>query len=286
MENIVLFGASTLGVNYHKSIKCKHANFFFSDNDENKWGKVIEGVEVISPKNILNLKNPKVIITSMYYKDIQKQLGKMGIHNIHKAIKTPMDKVIDVLNQKNVKITECSALEVFGGNASFHTLDYACLTKDIEVWEIDKSLEIEILNNVPFAKVNIVDSYKEISKVKKKYDLVVVDNPIGIYGTYCEHFDLFPDIVNIFNDKTVLILNVIPNIRKEDIYKYPYLTNERYLQRRCNFYKVSNPMYISLNHMRNIYSIKLKSMNFDVASSFYIKRTFIYYLVFEIRKIS
>lgn len=286
MENIILFGASTLGINYYKSLENKSGNIFFADNDKNKWGKIIEGVQVIPPKGILNLKSPKVIITSTYYRDIQKQLMNMGIHNIEKTNKTPMDKVIEVLKQQNVNIEEYRALEVFGGNASFHTLDYACLTKDIEIWEVDKSLKSEILENIPFAKVNIVDSYKEIYKTQNKYDLIVIDNPINNHNNHCEHFDFFPYIIRKFSDEVILILNVIPTIESKDIDEYPYLLDEKHLQSRRDFYRVSDPLNISLDYMKKIYSTMFKTSNYIVEYSFSVKRTFIYYMVFKMHRIS
>lgn len=285
MENIILFGASTLGIKHYKSFKNKNSNIFFSDNDEDKWGKIIEGVQVISPKDILNFKNPNVIITSMYYKDIQRQLIKMGIYNIEKPIKTPMDKVIETLKRENVNIAEYSALEVFGGNSSFHTLDYAYITKEIDIWEIDKSLEGDILENVPFAKVNIVDSYEEIHRTQSKYDLIVVDNPMNIHNNHCEHFDLFPYITNVFGDEVILILNVIPSIKQKDIDKYPYLLDEKYLQSRRDFYRVSDPLNISLDYMKKVYIRRFKSANYITENSFSIKRTFVHYMIFKMHRI-
>lgn len=51
------------------------------DNDESKWGSFAYGVPVCSPKELPDLltTDSRLIITSIYYKEIAKQLDKIGI---------------------------------------------------------------------------------------------------------------------------------------------------------------------------------------------------------------
>lgn len=79
-NNIVIFGASALGKAAYEIYKGKADVRFFCDNDKNKWGTKINGIEVVSPDLLTTLEmNFDVIIASMYYEEIRKQLINMGI---------------------------------------------------------------------------------------------------------------------------------------------------------------------------------------------------------------
>ena len=55
---------------------------YFCDNSESLWGTAVEGVEVISPDQLQKLCREQdmcVLITSIYKKEIRKQLDEMGI---------------------------------------------------------------------------------------------------------------------------------------------------------------------------------------------------------------
>ncbi|MCY6959563.1 TDP-N-acetylfucosamine:lipid II N-acetylfucosaminyltransferase [Clostridium brassicae] len=82
-EKIIFFGASKMGEAAYVLLKDNYDIVCFCDNDKNKWGKNFCGVEIISPESLKKdeLKNIQVIITSMYYKEIGKQLEMMEIQN-------------------------------------------------------------------------------------------------------------------------------------------------------------------------------------------------------------
>lgn len=83
--DVVIFGASSAGISFYNNLinKCNLLNIIgFLDNDKNKWGKKINTVEIFSPEYLYKLdKNTKVIIASIYWKEIQKQLNSMGYLN-------------------------------------------------------------------------------------------------------------------------------------------------------------------------------------------------------------
>ena len=70
---------------YMKKWGNKYRPDFLVDNDENKWGRRRQGIEIKSPKEILEVPEHKrhLIICSFYYKEIQKQLEEMGIKDYH-----------------------------------------------------------------------------------------------------------------------------------------------------------------------------------------------------------
>ncbi|MEW9093562.1 MAG: methyltransferase domain-containing protein [Clostridiaceae bacterium] len=80
-EKVIFFGASNKGKIYLDKYKHKYDVVYFSDNDENKWGKYINNIKIISPKEIKKFNKYKVLITSQYYLDIARQLISMNVCN-------------------------------------------------------------------------------------------------------------------------------------------------------------------------------------------------------------
>ena len=78
---VVLFGASKLGRQALNIYQDKWNILYFCDNDKSKWGKKTCDIEIISPNELLSLNNLKVIITSMYEDEIERQLIELGIKN-------------------------------------------------------------------------------------------------------------------------------------------------------------------------------------------------------------
>ncbi|HNT02590.1 MAG TPA: glycosyltransferase [Bacillota bacterium] len=78
-KSIILFGASKSGEAAMKKYTKEYKIAYFCDNDKSKWGTSFRGVEVVSPDNLKMLDFDKIIITSMYYDEISKQLSNMGI---------------------------------------------------------------------------------------------------------------------------------------------------------------------------------------------------------------
>jgi predicted O-methyltransferase YrrM len=81
--NLIIFGASTLGNSAYHALKISYNIQCFCDNDKNKWGKKLNGVEIKSPDILTNEKNVRVIIASMYSEEIGRQLRKLGIGNFY-----------------------------------------------------------------------------------------------------------------------------------------------------------------------------------------------------------
>jgi len=52
-----------------------------------------------------------------------------------------MNKVLQKLEEKRVKLNILNALEVFGRNGDWHTVTYYKRVKTLEVWEIEKNYE-------------------------------------------------------------------------------------------------------------------------------------------------
>lgn len=82
-KKIICFGAGVKGIRaknflQHEGIQV----IYFCDNAENKWGSIVDGIEVISPAKLTELYKKEelcILITNAYKKEIQEQLKKMNI---------------------------------------------------------------------------------------------------------------------------------------------------------------------------------------------------------------
>lgn len=80
-KDIIIFGASTLGIKAYKLLKNNYNVIYYCDNDSKKWGKLLENIEIISPDKLAKLNNVFVVVASMYYKEILHQLKDLGIRD-------------------------------------------------------------------------------------------------------------------------------------------------------------------------------------------------------------
>lgn len=80
---IILFGASNYGRKVLSLVKIKYKNIVFCDNDVNKHGRYIEKYKIISPSELLQIKdkNYYIFISSTYKNAISRQLERLKINN-------------------------------------------------------------------------------------------------------------------------------------------------------------------------------------------------------------
>lgn len=87
MENktIVIFGAGKMLEYYLDHEGKNYPPVFAVDNNEGKWGTEVQGIQVKQPDAILDIpkNNLCLIICSIYYREISKQLRHMGINNYY-----------------------------------------------------------------------------------------------------------------------------------------------------------------------------------------------------------
>lgn len=198
-----------------------------------------------------------------------------------------MRNILAQLQHRGVRLEEYRALEIFGGTGNFHTKDYADKVANLEIWEIDPKCLGYLRKNFPKAQIRITDSYREIRKVSRKYDLIIVDNPMSTYGGHCEHFDLFPDIFRAATDSFILILNVIPRMNSFARMNYPYLFNPMQLACRKMFYITEKPENLSLKEIMVAYKGLVEASGLHLDWFFFERRSLlfpVYYLVMKIER--
>lgn len=79
-ENVIIFGAAGTGQKIYKKIKDTANVIAFAENNSSLWGKQIDGIPIISPKEILTADYDSIYIGSMAgLESITNQLIEMGI---------------------------------------------------------------------------------------------------------------------------------------------------------------------------------------------------------------
>lgn len=148
-KKIILFGASEFGKKaliYFNKEKVA----FFCDNDINKIGEKINNIEIIGFNKLLEIyKNYKIIISSMYEKEISEQLEKNNIKNygIYKEdieIYYPIEELKEInlgqfFNKCDFSI-KLDTLTFFQGGSTI--LDYAFLQALAKRFDRKRYLEI------------------------------------------------------------------------------------------------------------------------------------------------
>ncbi|MEK7633217.1 MAG: FkbM family methyltransferase [Patescibacteria group bacterium] len=82
---VVLFGAAKLSPYFIKYFESKRTKILsLTDNDKSKIGKKLLGLTIISKKNLLKKfgKNIQIVVASVHYDEIIKELKKMGFNNV------------------------------------------------------------------------------------------------------------------------------------------------------------------------------------------------------------
>lgn len=154
MEKIILFGASRGGMNF---IINNHKNYEFlavADNDNTKIGQMVEGIIIINPSDILTYSFDKVIIASMFFKSISKQLLDLGVPNkkIEYASKNSM-KVIQYPFSNSEILSKAEKLIALISNVlkdeQYYFTFGTCLAivRDGELIPWDDDIDIAIYNN-------------------------------------------------------------------------------------------------------------------------------------------
>ncbi len=184
--------------------------------------------------------------------------------------------VIRRLKQRGVDLQQLKALEVFGGTGDYsvgvcHMLDYRREVASVEAWEVRQDYGERLQRNFPWVRVEVGDAHRKVAETEKekRFGLVVVDNPELPYGPYCEHFDLFPNILRIVADSAILILNVMVETNERFSASYPHIFGPHHLARRRAFYRTSHPEKVPLAEMVPVYRHLLAEAGFDLEWCFW-----------------
>jgi hypothetical protein len=183
-----------------------------------------------------------------------------------------MQRLVREVQRRGVNLEELDALEVFARDGSWVTVDYARKVRSLEAWEIDDQFRLDLEKNLPGARIRITDSIEELKRCSRTFGFVVVDNPIATFGSYCEHFDVFPGLFRILDDPAIVVLNVIPETDPKTRQEYPFLFNDVHLGRRRDFYRTDRPESVPIERMVEHYRDLMAAHDRDVDWHFSVRR--------------
>jgi hypothetical protein len=150
---------------------------------------------------------------------------------------TTIDAVLRLLELKCFLPESLVALEVFGRNGLWKTVDYASKCAYLEFYEIDPGHARMARRALPNAVIVVADSVDAIltGKVRRRdYNFVLVDSFPEVFGQgYCEHFELFGALFDKLADRAVIVLNVFLDLRRCG---FTEITDEL-VRRRRQFYE-------------------------------------------------
>ena len=199
-----------------------------------------------------------------------------------------INNVISILENQGIELNKLSGLEMFGRDGTAHVTAYAEKVRALEVWEIDKKWETDLKNNLPNAKIKIIDSVNQINNGFNlpKFDLIIIDNTIPMFGPedepnkYCEHFDFIKNIGKIMEDDAVIVFN----INKQP---FNYDHQSAWKKRREGFYGTVDTSNLSIEFLLNFYKELFLNLNLVTDFCDFVPRHLPHldYLIFHLRKI-
>jgi len=202
-----------------------------------------------------------------------------------KLFRIKSESIVDFLKEK-VSLEKCKSIEIFGGEGVNDSI-FSKNTKSLEIWEIDSSLKPELEKNVPNAKIRFCDSIKNLNENNDFgfFDLILIDNPMSVFGKkfeYCEHFDAIKNISKLIDKEVILIFL----INKKPFFKKDEEKNVIWKERRRLFYGDLNSNDLSIDFLLNFYKELFRNMGFDTIFSKNIPRhtPHLDYMIFKLKR--
>jgi hypothetical protein len=175
-------------------------------------------------------------------------------------------EIITNLKDRGEKFETMTALDFFAREGDWQTSHYAFLVSELHAWEINPSFEEKLRENLPkSSKITIGDSHILGQECQFKFDLIVIDNPQGVYGEkYCEHFDALKVAISLFKDTGILIFNV-------KTAPFDYDDKVMWKKRRNDFYGQDSAK-LQKDFIHKFYENLLRENGFMVEYSFMTER--------------
>jgi hypothetical protein len=173
---------------------------------------------------------------------------------------SPTQQLFRELRRRGVVPERLQTLEMFGGAGRVHTRDYADKVASLDVWEIDPVHAASLRRILPGANVHITDSYQEMTRAARRYDMIVMDSPEGEHSGHYEHFDLFPGVLRLANDTALLILNIRPGTSNTPADRF----DDVHLAQRRAFYHTEHPQQMPVAEMIPVYRAMLGGAGFNL----------------------
>ena len=201
-----------------------------------------------------------------------------------------MNHIVNFLKSEGVPLEKLHAVEIFGGIGKTDAI-LAKNVKTFEIWEIDQKLKPQLEKSFPNSKIKICDSIEILNKSQKiqKFDLILIDNPMSVFGIkknsfeYCEHFDVIKNIKKLIDKEAIVIFLVN---KKPFFSKKLKKKNILWRKRRQEFYGKIDTDNMSVQFLTNFYTELFKSFGLQTVFVNSIPRhnPHLDYFIFSLRK--
>ena len=201
-----------------------------------------------------------------------------------------MNHVVNFLKSEGIPLEKLHAIEIFGGIGKTDAI-LAKNVKAFEIWEIDQKLKPQLVKIFPNAKIKICNSVDILNKSQKirKFDLILIDNPMNVFGTkknsfeYCEHFDVIKNIKKLIGKEAIVIFLVN---KKPFFSKKLKKKNALWRKRRQEFYGNVDTNNMSVQFLTSFYTELFKSLGLNTvfANSILRHNPHLDYFIFLLRK--
>lgn len=171
-KTVIFFGTGSLSIKIEKLLQ-SHMIYpdFYIDNNDSLWGQEIRKRKVLSPRKIVNIQNPFILITSSYEEEIKEQLNNMEFkENMHYFSYSKLfiwcnEIYINLNNNTCPKPNKfISVVEYVCKNSRNITLEYFNLDQRIKYnvpnamgerfhWKFNKKSKLKIFDTVYIAKL-------------------------------------------------------------------------------------------------------------------------------------
>jgi len=202
-----------------------------------------------------------------------------------KIFRIKSEFVVDYLQDK-IDLENCRAIEIFGGEGINDSI-FSKNVKYFEIWEIDSSLELELIKNIPNGEIKFCDSIKTLNEKDNFgfFNLILIDNPMSVFGKqleYCEHFDVIKNISKLIDKEAIVIFLV----NKKPFFKKNQQKNTNWKKRRRLFYGNLNETDLSTKFLLSFYEELFRNIGFDTVFSKNIPRhtPHLDYLIFKLKR--
>lgn len=182
---------------------------------------------------------------------------------------TGIKKIIKFFEDKGYDFSDKSYIDLFAREGDWQTNTLAKKVNFTHAIEVNLDFKNSLIKNLPInSKITICDSIKHVEDVTDKYDIIVLDNPMGCFGNnnqYCEHFEIFEKVFQIMNSKSLIIFNVktIP---------FNFKNNKVWQEKRNAFYNVDDSSILSISFFKKFYENKIKLKNKQILFDILVER--------------
>lgn len=243
MKKVIVFGTGESAKKVLKAIRNENAEIIaFADNDFNKHGQIMNGVEIINPKTIIDREFDVILISILKYKSVEKQLSEYGIEadkmlSYFDPDACEKDTFTELINGY-IQLRDIYDDKLFKMSVKFENIPYEVANSSHlffpEVKNITETIEYLVKNKCSISRYG-----------DGEFKLMFGEN-LG-FQDYDERLaDRLKEVLNVQKDNHIVgILNVYGSLDEYEDYLQEYF--RKYLVRTRKF------QYELLNHNKTYY---------------------------------